>query len=259
MNAVITSPAGAAVAQRVRGDEPPRPWRRGFSSRHVEGAAVAVMVRAGSKLGGQVDRKRVRDQVEQHDPDREHEYDRLDHRQVAVVDGLGQRAAEPRILEHVLDDDDAPKQPSEHDPRALDRRQQRVAQRMADDHDPRRHPLQPRHRDVFRAQHVDHRRATSRYRYGHVQQHERRDRQDQLGRVIERARPGARGPPPGRLKTTVANTITSVIAITKSGIAESTTPISSRIPVKRPPPYGGQRAQEERQAAGRSAPRAPPA
>ena len=171
-------PERSARARRRRAQAPPTPGSGDVGSPSPE-------PRAQPRRGA--DREHVGEQVEEHVARGEEQHDRLHHRQVAALHAGGQRAAEARDTRRGTRSMTMPA--GEVDHRSAEPwidRHERVAQRVAADHAPLAHALQPRHLHVLGLEHVDHRGALQPGEVRHDREHERHHGQRQLGRVRER-------------------------------------------------------------------------
>ena len=120
-----------AEAQRrlppQRAQSRPRRWRRRQLGRSL--MAQPVLRRGIEQDGADVGEQIGRDIDQRRDQDR-----RLDQRQIAELQRIDQQAAEAGIAEHLLHHHDAADQIGEIERRDVERRHQRVGQRMAQQH-----------------------------------------------------------------------------------------------------------------------------
>ena len=156
----------------------------------------------------------------------------------------------PGVVEDVLDDDHAAGEVGEVERDHLERRAERVRQRVAPDHVALGHALQPGHLDVVALEHLDHRRAHDPGDVRRDRDHERQRRQDHLLQVLPRPLAGRARTrrPAAAWNTVVANSTTSVMPTTNSGsAARAASPIERRRVEDAVAPQRGVRADRDRE------------
>src|SRR6516165_10979641 len=171
-------PLGSDAAWRRMAAHPAR--RRAGTTATVTSDAVAMDLPGQTAARGGEEGHDVRDDVDEDIKGGEEQDDHLDHRHVAVGDGVDQALPDAGEGEHVLNDHDPPGQVEEGEPEDLGDRRYGVGQGVHDQDAPRRQPLQPGHLDVVRRQGLDHRRPRHPGDVGHRHDDQRGHGEDEF-------------------------------------------------------------------------------
>src|SRR5215217_3235943 len=131
-----------------------RPRRCGSAAAPASSSGAVVSGAAMTHAGVEDRVEQVRDEVREHDDHGEDENDALDHRDVAVRDGLQELLADARQGKDLLDDHRGTDERPEIEPDDREQAEQRVAEGVPDEHAPRADALRLGRRHVVLAQHL---------------------------------------------------------------------------------------------------------
>src|SRR3954451_2097381 len=149
----------------------------------VPGSGRCVSVKADAWVKETEDE--VRDQVEHHDHRRRDHQPRHDHVRLTTGERIDEVAAHSRKPVDRLRDDRAAEERAEVDRRERHQRDERVAERMLEDHAPLYKPLRASRSDVVGVDHLEHRGAHEAVVAGDADDCERHDRQHEMLRAVE--------------------------------------------------------------------------